>query len=148
MKAHQLWTSLYEGSPLTFADIIDDFPDALAQWCVLDAELLDETAVVDHEVAGNLAAACFRLKANVGIGQKIAHDCRQLAHADGCTAGIVSLMLGSVRKQDASEYFRHILDVDHTAHGVSVRERDRVAARRLAHAVDVIDRAEFLVRSG
>ena len=83
---------------LADADIVDDLLHALAQGLVLQAELFDEAAVVDQEVSRDRTAAGLRLEADVGIGQELAHQGRQFAHADRGPAGIVGACASACRR--------------------------------------------------
>src|SRR5690242_2048109 len=71
------------------ADFVDDLQHALAIGAELHAEFGDNAAVVDHEVAGALAAAGFVVERDLRIGEKLAHDVGEVAEADRVAAGVV-----------------------------------------------------------
>src|SRR5579871_2575455 len=108
--------------PLLAPHFVDDLQHAFAIRTVLNAELLDEAAIVDQIIAGDFFAAALLVETDPGVRQVFAYNVGDLAEADRDAAGIVDPVLGMIGHDYPGEDFGDLVDMDRAAHRVLERE--------------------------
>src|SRR3989449_304462 len=134
-----------EREPLLAPNLVDDLEDPGVQPGVLDPELLAQAAPVHQVVAGVLASTLLG-KGDLRVGEKSAHDVRQLAEARRDPPRTVEMMAGGVGHQHAGEDLRDVLHVNQQAHEPLRWKVKGAAASGLGHDLHVVRRAADLVR--
>src|SRR5580700_3252811 len=109
---------------------IDDLQNTLPVGPVLHTEFLHKPRVIYQVVPRDFLAAGVLVERDLRPRQELPHNVGEFAQADRLAAGVVDPVLRLVLHDDAGEDFRHLVEMDWTAHRVPEWEPERVSARR------------------